>query len=77
MQIWFSTCKSCVKSKTHYCDLAGEAQWIRKMIDNYHKAAKVNQIRIVNSCGFDSVPSDLESIIFIRLFQKNLLIKMK
>ena len=29
------------------------------MIDNYHKAAKVNQIRIVNSCGFDSVPSDL------------------
>ena len=26
--------KSCVKSKTHYCDLAGEAQWIRKMIDN-------------------------------------------
>ena len=24
---------SCVKSKTHYCDLAGEAQWIRKMID--------------------------------------------
>ena len=32
--------KSCVKSKTHYCDLAGEAQWIRKMIDLYHDEAK-------------------------------------
>ena len=51
--------KSCVKSKTHYCDLAGEAQWIRKMIDLYHETARENQIKIVNSCGFDSVPSDL------------------
>ena len=51
--------KSCVKSKTHYCDLAGEAQWIRKMIDIYHETATENQIKIVNSCGFDSVPSDL------------------
>lgn len=32
--------KSCVKSKTHYCDLAGEAQWIRKMIDLYHETAR-------------------------------------
>ena len=70
--------KSCVKSKTHYCDLAGEAQWIRKMIDNYHKAAKVNQIRIVNSCGFDSVPSDL-GVYYIHkiISKKNLSIKMR
>ena len=70
--------KSCVKSKTHYCDLAGEAQWIRKMIDNYHKAAKVNQIRIVNSCGFDSVPSDL-GVYYIHkiISKKNLSIRMR
>ena len=64
--------KSCVKSKTHYCDLAGEAQWIRKMIDTYHEAATDNQIKIVNSCGFDSVPSDLG----VYYIHKNLLKKI-
>ena len=70
--------KSCVKSKTHYCDLAGEAQWIRKMIDTYHEAAIDNQIKIVNSCGFDSVPSDL-GVYYIHknLSKKNLSIKMR
>ncbi len=70
--------KSCVKSKTHYCDLAGEAQWIRKMIDIYHETATENQIKIVNSCGFDSVPSDL-GVYYIHknISKKNLSIKMR
>ena len=51
--------KSCIKTNTHYCDLAGEAQWIRKIIDTYHQEAKNKKIRIVNSCGFDSIPSDM------------------
>jgi len=50
---------SCVQNKTHYCDLAGEVQWIRKMIDKYHNEAIANNIKIVNSCGFDSIPSDM------------------
>ena len=51
--------KSCIKTNTHYCDLAGEAQWIRKIVDTYHQEAKNKKIRIVNSCGFDSIPSDM------------------
>ena len=51
--------KACVESKTHYCDLAGEVQWIRKMIDQYHQKAKSNNVKIVNCCGFDSIPSDM------------------
>ena len=50
---------SCVDNQTHYCDLAGEVQWIRKMIDAHHDKAKANKTKIVNSCGFDSIPSDL------------------
>ena len=50
---------SCVNNQTHYCDLAGEVQWIRKMIDEHHEIAKANGTKIVNSCGFDSIPSDL------------------
>ena len=51
--------KMCIKNGTHYCDLAGEVQWIRKIIDNYHLEAQKKRIKIVNSCGFDSIPSDL------------------
>lgn len=50
---------ACVEAGTHYCDLAGEAQWIRRMIDRHHERAKETGARIVNSCGFDSVPSDI------------------
>ena len=50
---------SCVENNTNYCDLAGEVQWIRKIIDQFHEKAKVNGTKIVNSCGFDSIPSDL------------------
>jgi len=51
--------KACVESKTDYCDLAGEVQWIRKMIDQHHQKAKSNNVKIVNCCGFDSIPSDM------------------
>ena len=70
--------KSCVSSKTHYCDLAGEAQWIRKMIDLHHEDAKDNNVRIVNSCGFDSIPSDL-GVYYIHknISKKNLSIRMR
>lgn len=51
--------KSCVNNGTNYCDLAGEAQWIRKMIDLYHDKAIDNNVKIVNSCGYDSIPSDM------------------
>lgn len=51
--------KSCVTQGTDYCDLTGEPQWIKKMVDRYEDAAKTSGARIVHSCGFDSIPSDL------------------
>ena len=50
---------ACVANGTHYCDLAGEAQWIRRMIDEHQAAAISSGARIVHSCGFDSIPSDM------------------
>ena len=49
----------CVRFKTNYCDITGEAHWIRTLIDNFHGEAKSKKIKIVNSCGFDSIPSDM------------------
>ena len=51
--------EACIKTNTNYCDITGETQWIRKMIDKYHTRAKENKIKIINSCGFDSIPSDM------------------
>jgi short subunit dehydrogenase-like uncharacterized protein len=51
--------KACAETGTDYCDLTGEAQWIRRMIHGYEKAARRSGARIVHSCGFDSIPSDL------------------
>lgn len=44
---------------TDYCDLAGEPHWMQRMIDSHSEAAAASGARIVHSCGFDSVPSDL------------------
>lgn len=50
---------ACVENKTDYCDLTGEVQWMRKMIDQHHEAAKASGTKIVHTCGFDSIPSDM------------------
>ncbi len=50
---------ACVANGVDYCDLTGETQWIRKMIDDHHEAAKAKGVKIVNCCGFDSIPSDI------------------
>ena len=51
--------KVCAETGTDYCDLTGEVQWSRKMVDRYEDAAKASGARIVHSCGFDSIPSDM------------------
>jgi len=49
----------CANSGTDYVDLCGESVWMRHMIDRYENAAQESGARIVFSCGFDSIPSDL------------------
>jgi short subunit dehydrogenase-like uncharacterized protein len=50
---------ACAAAGTDYADLTGETMFIRDSIDHYHKQAADTGARIVHSCGFDSVPSDL------------------
>ena len=61
----------CVKHSTNYCDITGEVHWIRTLIDRFHEDAKMKKIKIVNSCGFDSVPSDM-GVYFIQSELKKL-----
>jgi short subunit dehydrogenase-like uncharacterized protein len=50
---------ACAHAGTHYCDLTGEVHWMAEMIDLYQQAASDSGARIVHTCGFDSIPSDL------------------
>ena len=50
---------ACIDAGTDYCDLTGEITWVRQMIDRYHDRAAEANVRIVHSCGFDSIPADL------------------
>lgn len=50
---------ACAAHGTDYCDLTGEAQWMRRMIDAHQKEANASGARLVHTCGFDSIPSDL------------------
>ncbi|WP_374928987.1 saccharopine dehydrogenase family protein [Kytococcus sedentarius] len=50
---------ACAEAGTHSCDLTGEVLFVREAIDAHHERARETGARIVTSCGFDSVPSDL------------------
>ena len=54
-----SVVKSCVDNKTHYTDITGENHWVKDLIDEHHEKASEEGIRIIPSCGYDSIPSDM------------------
>ena len=51
--------EACAAAGTHYADLTGEPIFIRRAIDLADEAAQASGARIVHTCGFDSIPSDL------------------
>ncbi|MDT5208673.1 MAG: hypothetical protein QOF67_1088 [Mycobacterium sp.] len=63
---------ACAAAGTDYADLTGESIFIRESIDAYHKQAIDTGARIVHSCGFDSIPSDLSVYALHRLAEREL-----
>ena len=50
---------ACAAAGTDYVDLTGEVVFARASIDQNHELARRTGARIVHSCGFDSIPSDI------------------
>ena len=61
---------SCVKNSSHYTDITGENFWVKKLIDLHHSDAAEKGIRIVPSCGYDSLPSDLGTFFAVQEMNK-------
>lgn len=51
--------EACARAGTHYADLTGEVLFVRAAIDRCDALARESGARLVHSCGYDSIPSDL------------------
>jgi short subunit dehydrogenase-like uncharacterized protein len=51
--------EACVHAGTHYADLTGEIPFVRRMIDEFDGAAREAGVKVVQVCGFESLPADL------------------
>jgi short subunit dehydrogenase-like uncharacterized protein len=55
--------EACARAGTHYADLTGEVLFVRAAIDRTDAVARDSGARIVHACGFDSIPSDLGTLL--------------
>lgn len=62
--------EACAAAGTHYADLTGEVLFMDASIRAADEAAKASGARIVHTCGFDSIPSDLGVLLLHRAAQE-------
>jgi len=67
----FPLVQACAEAGTHYADLTGEVLFMRETIDRFDAPARESGARIVHSCGFDSIPSDLGVLELHRAAQRD------
>jgi short subunit dehydrogenase-like uncharacterized protein len=58
--------QACVEAATDYVDLTGEPGFVRDVIDRFDQPAREAKIRLVSSCGFDSIPHDVGALHAVR-----------
>ena len=62
--------QACVENGTHYTDITGENHWVKGLIDKHHEEAASKGTRIIPSCGYDSIPSDIGAYFTVSQFDK-------
>jgi short subunit dehydrogenase-like uncharacterized protein len=50
---------ACAAAGTHYCDITGESDWVREMVDRHDDTCRRTGARVVHFCGHDCVPWDI------------------
>jgi short subunit dehydrogenase-like uncharacterized protein len=51
--------EACIAGGAHYADLTGEIPFVRQVIDEFEAAATGARVKLVQVCGFESLPADL------------------
>ena len=63
--------RACIEARTHYADITGEPDFVGEMVARYDRAARDAGVRIVNCCGFDSIPHDLGALYTVKKLPRN------
>lgn len=69
--------RACAEAGTDYVDLTGEPEFVDLMIEKYDAAARKSGARIVNCCGFDSIPHDLGVLYTVEQLPKDTPIRIQ
>ena len=54
--------RACIEAGSHYVDLTGEPEFVEGLENSLHEQAAEKKIKIINCCGFDSIPHDLGAL---------------
>ena len=57
---------ACAAQGKDYVDITGETPWVKRVIDRHHDSASRSGTRIIPLCGFDSIPSDIGTLLCVR-----------
>ena len=64
--------RACVEQGADYVDLTGEPEFVDNMLESYGSLAQEKRVKIVNACGFDSIPHDLGAYFTLRALDARL-----
>ncbi|XP_031555647.1 saccharopine dehydrogenase-like oxidoreductase [Actinia tenebrosa] len=51
--------KAAVENQCHHLDVSGEPEFLETMQLKYHDQALQNNVHVIGTCGFDSIPADM------------------
>lgn len=68
--------RACIDERTDYVDSTGEPHFVQKLIDEYSPRAIGRNVRLVPSCGFDSVPADLGALFTVNRVPKGVPVRL-
>jgi short subunit dehydrogenase-like uncharacterized protein len=58
--------RACIEAGADYVDITGEPDFVSALLERHDESARRAGVRIVNCCGFDSVPHDLGVLLAVR-----------
>jgi short subunit dehydrogenase-like uncharacterized protein len=64
--------RACIAERTDYVDLTGEPEFVQGLVERCDAEARRAGVRIVNSCGFDSIPHDLGVLFTVEELRRRL-----
>jgi short subunit dehydrogenase-like uncharacterized protein len=68
---------ACAEAGTDYVDLTGEPEFVDLMWLRYNEQAKKSGARLVHSCGFDAIPSDLGALFTVEQLPEGVPIRLE